>query len=200
MDALIIDNFDSFTFNLSQYCQILGVHTHTLRNTELSLEDISALSPDIIILSPGPGRPSGAGITLSVIDKFHCDIPILGVCLGHQAIGEYFGSRLSHSTRPLHGVQYPIEHKGHPIFKGISSPMKVARYHSLVLGSVLSPLTTIARTPEGEVMALAHNSLPIVGLQFHPESILTPSGHLLMENVLSYLSSYRVQNDQNDSF
>ena len=187
MHVFVLDNFDSFTYNLVQYLEILGAQTTIVRNNAIEVQDIMALAPDLILLSPGPGRPAEAGIMPEVITQCAGHFPILGVCLGHQAIGEAFGATLTYAAKPLHGVQDQLLHVQHPIFDGLPSPLPIGRYHSLLLDTVQPPLEAVAWSTDREVMAVVHQSLPIVGLQFHPESILSVHGHRLLENVLMYL-------------
>ena len=187
MHIFVLDNFDSFTYNLVQYVQILGAQTTVKRNNAIDVAGIRRLQPDLILLSPGPGRPEDAGIMPEVLRHLAGEIPILGVCLGHQAIGLAFGAELTYAAKPLHGVQDHLLHAGHPIFKGLPSPLPIGRYHSLILDSVVEPLDVVAQTASHEIMALVHRDLPIVGLQFHPESILSAHGHRLLENVIKYL-------------
>ncbi|MEC8379845.1 MAG: aminodeoxychorismate/anthranilate synthase component II [Myxococcota bacterium] len=187
MHVFVLDNYDSFTYNLVQYLEVLGAKTTTVRNNAIEVDEIESLRPDLILLSPGPGRPSEAGIMPELIKHVSGHIPLLGVCLGHQAIGEAFGASLTYAAKPLHGVQDNLLHAQHPIFKGLPSPLPIGRYHSLILRDVKAPLLSVAWSPIGEVMALVHQTWPIVGLQFHPESILSVHGHRLLENVLLYL-------------
>lgn len=183
---LVIDNYDSFTYNLVQYLGELGQEVCTARNDALDLNDIESLDPSHIVISPGPGTPDDAGISLSLICRFHRTIPILGICLGHQAIGQAFGARVINAPWLMHGKTSPIDHDGKGIFSGIPSPFTAMRYHSLIVAEPLpDELEVSARTPEGELMALRHVQYPTIGLQFHPESILTEHGHALLRNFLS---------------
>ena len=185
---LVIDNYDSFTYNLVQYLGELGTQPFVRRNDEITLDEIARLGPEQIVISPGPGRPEQAGITLDVIKKFGPTIPVLGVCLGHQAIGMAFGGSVVRATSPMHGKTSSITHDGRGVFAGIASPLTVARYHSLVVERAGLPteLEVSAQTEEdGTVMALRHRAFPIHGVQFHPESIMTREGAHLLRNFLS---------------
>jgi len=191
--VLLIDNYDSFTYNLYDYILQCGETCRIIRNDELSLKEIEELSFSSAIISPGPKTPKDAGITLEFIKEYFYKIPIMGVCLGHQAIGEFLGASLVKATRPMHGKTSEIFTKAHPIFEGLPSSFKVMRYHSLLLQQLPnSHLRVIAWTEEGEVMAVAHRHLPIVGVQFHPESILTEHGHQLMKNWLTFAHNMSV--------
>ena len=185
---LVIDNYDSFTYNLVQYLGELGTHPLVRRNTEITLDEIAALAPKQIVISPGPGRPEQAGITLDVIKRFGPSIPLLGVCLGHQAIGMAFGGAVVRAVAPMHGKTSAITHDGRGVFVGIASPFTVARYHSLVVQREGLPaeLEVSAQTEDdGTVMALRHKTYPIHGVQFHPESIMTREGSHLLRNFLN---------------
>lgn len=183
---LILDNYDSFVFNLTRYCEELGRLAIVYRNDALSVADIARLEPDAILISPGPGRPEDAGISVELIRHLSGRIPILGICLGHQAIGHAFGGEIRRAKEPMHGRSSIIQHDGAGIFAGLPAPLAVGRYHSLVIAPETIPqeLTVTARSETGEIMALAHKTHPTVGLQFHPESILTDAGHTLLENFL----------------
>jgi anthranilate synthase/aminodeoxychorismate synthase-like glutamine amidotransferase len=181
--VLLLDNYDSFTYNLRDYVLQLGEECLVVRNDEYTPEQIEQLSFDSIIISPGPRTPAEAGITPQLIAAFYNRKPILGICLGHQAIGEFFGAELIKAQKPMHGKTSPVTHNNHFLFQGLPSPMEVMRYHSLVLQKVEStPLQVTAQTPEGEVMAVVHPQYPVAGVQFHPESILTPQGLQLLRN------------------
>ncbi|HEV3217657.1 MAG TPA: aminodeoxychorismate/anthranilate synthase component II [Vicinamibacterales bacterium] len=185
---LVIDNYDSFTYNLVQYLGELGTTPVVRRNNEIALDEIAALAPTQIVISPGPGRPEQAGITLDVIKRFGPSIPLLGVCLGHQAIGMAFGGSVVRAPAPMHGKTSTIKHDGKGVFAGIASPFTVARYHSLVVERTDLPdaLEISAQTEDdGTVMAVRHRHFPIHGVQFHPESILTREGPHLLRNFLS---------------
>jgi anthranilate synthase component II len=184
---LLIDNYDSFTFNLYQYLGELGEEIAVIRNDQLSIEQIHQMNPKAIILSPGPGRPEDAGICKNVIQTFYNKIPILGICLGHQAIGVAFGSVVNGAKLIKHGKTSFITHSGSGLFKDLPSPSEVMRYHSLTIDkSSLSPqLECVASSMEDqEIMAIKHNQYPVYGLQFHPESIGTPSGKQILKNFL----------------
>jgi anthranilate synthase component 2 len=182
---LVLDNFDSFTFNLVDYLHQCGASCVVVRNN-VGLEEIEKLDFEAIVLSPGPGKPAGAGIMSSLIERFHQSKPILGICLGHQALGEFFGASLEKSIKPMHGKVSQIELGNDFMFEGIENPSLVVRYHSLILKKVASPLEIIAKTVEQEVMAIRHPSLPIRGLQFHPEAILTTDGIKMISNWITY--------------
>jgi anthranilate synthase/aminodeoxychorismate synthase-like glutamine amidotransferase len=184
--VLVIDNYDSFTYNLVQYLGELGAEPVVYRNDELTLAEVEALDPSHIVISPGPGDPDDGGISLDLIRTFHQRTPILGVCLGHQCIGAAFGGQIERAPRLMHGKTSPIYHDGQEIFEGVPSPFTATRYHSLVVHEPLPDcLQVTAVTPEGEVMALKHKSAPVIGLQFHPESILTEHGKDILRNFLT---------------
>jgi anthranilate synthase/aminodeoxychorismate synthase-like glutamine amidotransferase len=184
---LLIDNYDSFTYNLAQYFGELGEEVQVYRNDALTMQEVAARHPAHIVISPGPGDPSDAGISREVIRRLGPATPILGVCLGHQCIGEVFGGKIVPAPSLMHGKTSPILHEDDPLFDGIPQPFEAARYHSLVVApdSVPPSLKVIARTAGGEVMALRHDQYPIVGVQFHPESILTPHGKQILKNFLN---------------
>ncbi len=184
---LLIDNYDSFTFNLYQYIGTFTEDIRVVRNDEITIEEIRALAPERIVLSPGPKSPKEAGICMDVVREFCRDVPILGICLGHQCIGEAFGGTVSYAKALFHGKQSEITHSPDGIFTGIDSPVKVARYHSLAVqrGDLPECLEVTAETEDGEIMALRHRDYPVVGLQFHPESIYTEHGKRMIENFLS---------------
>ncbi|MBI5482782.1 MAG: aminodeoxychorismate/anthranilate synthase component II [Deltaproteobacteria bacterium] len=183
---LLIDNYDSFTYNLVQYFGELGCEVTVFRNDALGLDEIEEMEPERIVLSPGPCTPNEAGISLDLIRKFAPRTPILGVCLGHQAIGQAFGGKIVRSTTPMHGKVSTIFHDGRGVFAGLPNPIEATRYHSLVVerGSVPSCLEVSAKTWDDEIMGLRHRQFPCEGVQFHPESILTPQGKDLLRNFL----------------
>ena len=185
--VLVIDNYDSFTYNLVQYLGELGADIKVMRNDAVTLEEVAAARPSRIVISPGPGRPEQAGVTMQVIREMGQTTPILGVCLGHQAIGAVFGGRVVRAGVPMHGKTSTIEHDGRGVFCGINGPFQASRYHSLVVDGVTIPeaLEVSARTREdGIVMGLRHRSWPVHGVQFHPESILTGEGRRILRNFL----------------
>lgn len=184
---LILDNYDSFVFNLARYCEELGEAVAVYRNDDLTLHDIARLQPDRILLSPGPGRPGHAGIMVELIKTVSGSVPILGICLGHQAIGEAFGGRIVKAKEPMHGRSSLVDHNAAPPFEDIPSPFRVGRYHSLVVDPVSLPacLSVTAKSELGEIMGLKHKEHPTYGLQFHPESILTEHGYQLLRNFIS---------------
>ena len=181
---LLIDNYDSFTFNLYQYIGIFADDIKVVRNDKITIEEIRRMNPERIVLSPGPKSPSEAGICMDVVKEFYDKIPILGICLGHQCIGQALGGTVSYAKQLFHGKQSLIDHDGSSIFTGIDTPIKVARYHSLAVQSDDLPdcLRVLARTADGEIMAMRHKDYPVVGLQFHPESIYTEHGKRMVEN------------------
>ena len=184
---LLIDNYDSFTYNLYQYIGTFTGDIKVVRNDKITIEEIEQLNPDKIVLSPGPKSPKEAGICLDVVKHFTGEKPILGICLGHQCIGEALGGTVSYARKIFHGKQSRIAHDGTSIFNGINSPMKVARYHSLAVQKEGFPdcLKILAQTEDGEIMAIRHKEYPVVGLQFHPESIYTEHGKRLVENFVN---------------
>jgi len=183
---LLIDNYDSFVHNLARYFQQLGQRTFVVRNDAIDVAAVRAMGPDAVILSPGPGRPQQAGASLELVRQLHLELPILGICLGHQTIAEALGARTVRAPEPIHGRASAIEHNECGVFAGLPNPLSVGRYHSLVVedSSLPAELEVTARTPDGIVMAIAHRSLPIVGLQFHPESILTQRGYEVLAGFL----------------
>ncbi len=183
---LMIDNYDSFTWNLVQYFGELGEAVHTVRNDAITLDQVAALAPQRIVISPGPCTPNEAGISLALIERFAGRIPILGVCLGHQAIGAAFGARVVRAQQLMHGKTSPVTHAGAGVFRALPSPFTVTRYHSLALERETLPacLEVTASTLDGEIMGLRHRHYAVQGVQFHPESILTEHGHALLRNFL----------------
>ena len=183
---LMIDNYDSFTYNLVQYFCELGEEVVVFRNDEISLDKISQIKPRRIVISPGPGTPNKAGASLSIIDRFSARIPILGVCLGHQSIGQAFGGKITHAQQLMHGKTSPIFHHNTGVFRGLPNPFIATRYHSLVIERSTLPdcFEITARTEDEEIMGIRHNSLPVEGVQFHPESILSEHGHRMLRNFL----------------
>ena len=184
---LVIDNYDSFTYNLVQYLGELGERIEVRRNDEVTLDQIEVMKPDRILISPGPGTPTAAGITINVIEKFAGKLPMLGVCLGHQAIGQVFGGRVVRASRLVHGKSSKVQHDGKTIFAGLENPFPAGRYHSLIVEreSLPDELEISATTPSGTIMGLRHRKLKIEGVQFHPESIMTTEGKKLLANFLS---------------
>ncbi len=183
---LMIDNYDSFTFNLVQYFGELGQDVHTIRNDELTLAEIEALAPERIVISPGPCSPTEAGVSVAVLQRFGGRLPILGVCLGHQAIGAAFGGQVIRAQTIMHGKTSTISHDGRGVFDGLPSPYTVVRYHSLAIARETLPacLEISATTEDGEIMGVRHRQCAIEGVQFHPESIETEHGHRLLQNFL----------------
>lgn len=183
---LMIDNYDSFTWNLVQYFGELGVFVKVVRNDEITVSEIAALQPTYLVISPGPCSPAQAGVSVAAIRAFAGKIPILGVCLGHQAIAEAFGGRVVHAKRIMHGKTAPVYHEGVGVFTGLPNPVVCTRYHSLAVSrSDLPPeLEVTAWTEDGEIMGLRHRTLAVEGVQFHPESILTQHGHAMLKNFL----------------
>jgi len=188
---LVIDNYDSFTYNLVQYLRELGAEVRVERNDAITIAEIAELAPDRLLLSPGPRTPTEAGICLEVIQHFAANIPILGVCLGHQAIGQYFGARVGHARRVMHGKTSRVHHEEKSVFRGLPTPVQVGRYHSLVIDPATVPecleITAWTESPTGEpdeIMGIQHKTYPLHGVQFHPESILSEYGHPLLANFL----------------
>ncbi|HTO48429.1 MAG TPA: aminodeoxychorismate/anthranilate synthase component II [Burkholderiales bacterium] len=184
---LMIDNYDSFTYNLVQYLGELGADVKVVRNDETGLDEIERMHPDRIVISPGPCSPNEAGVSLGLIGRLGGAVPILGVCLGHQAIGQAYGGKVVHAKTLMHGKTSPIHHSGQGVFAGLPSPFIATRYHSLAVERTSLPdcLEVTAWTEDGEIMGLRHRSLPVEGVQFHPEAILTEHGHALLGNFLA---------------
>lgn len=183
---LVIDNYDSFTFNLVQYLGELGAEVRVFRNDEITLEEIESLKPERIMVSPGPCSPMEAGISCAVIEHFGPRLPVFGVCLGHQSIGQVYGGRIVRADRLMHGKTSPIHHGNQSVLKGMPNPFDATRYHSLLVerNSLPDILEVTAETAEGEIMGLRHREFPVHGVQFHPESILTQDGMRILENFL----------------
>jgi anthranilate synthase/aminodeoxychorismate synthase-like glutamine amidotransferase len=183
---LVIDNYDSFTYNLVQYFGELGADPQVKRNDAITTDEVEKMKPQKIVISPGPGRPQEAGISMELIRKFGGKIPILGVCLGHQCMGEVYGGKVVRAGRLMHGKTSPIQHDGRGVFQGLPNPFEATRYHSLIVekNSVPSCLEVCAETAEGEIMGLRHREYPVHGVQFHPESILSKEGKDLLANFL----------------
>ena len=187
----LIDNYDSFTYNLVQYFGELGAEIIVFLNDEIKVEQIEQLNPEALIISPGPGRPEDAGISMDAIKKLGPKIPTLGICLGHQCIGEIYGGRVTHAKEILHGKTSLIRHSKHPLFDQVSNPFKATRYHSLIVEEINLPieLDPIATTDDGTLMAVAHKKFPVFGLQFHPESVFTNVGMHILDNFLKIVAS-----------
>jgi para-aminobenzoate synthetase component 2 len=186
MSILVIDNYDSFTYNLVQYFGELGADLDVRRNDALTVEEAVALKPEKVVISPGPGTPDDAGISLELIKRLGPSTPILGVCLGHQAIGQAMGGNVIRAPRLMHGKTSLVNHEGHGVFAGLPSPLTATRYHSLIVEKESLPdcLEITAETDEGEIMGLKHTSWPLEGVQFHPESVLTDTGMQMIKNFL----------------
>ena len=185
---VMIDNYDSFVFNVARYFERLGLDMRVLRNDAASVEAIVDMAPSAVVISPGPCTPAQAGISTEVVRRLSGHLPILGVCLGHQVIGEAFGGRVTHARMPLHGQASDILHNGERLFVGLPNPARAGRYHSLIVEEtpeMASALAVDARSPEGEIMALSHRIHPTYGIQFHPESVLTPDGLRLIANFIA---------------
>lgn len=188
---LLIDNYDSFVHNLARYFVRLGAETRVVRNDELDVAEIRRLKPQAIVISPGPCTPAEAGCSVDVVRELHRDVPILGVCLGHQALAAAFGGAVVRAAEPRHGRTSPIEHDGSGLFAGLPSPLTVCRYHSLIINEATLPpaLRVTARTPDGVIMAVQHATAPLFGLQFHPEATLTEHGYAMLANFLRLAGS-----------
>jgi anthranilate synthase component II len=192
---LLIDNYDSFTFNLFHYLGGLGADVAVHRNDKITVNDVLAADPEAIVLSPGPRTPNDAGICLDLIKQAAPTIPIFGVCLGHQAIGQVFGGDVVRAPVPMHGKLSEVKHKGQSVFRGINGPFKATRYHSLVVDrkNIPQELSVTAETEDGLVMGLAHTKLPVHGVQFHPESIASEHGHLILRNFLELTADWNAE-------
>lgn len=186
---IVIDNYDSFTWNLVDLVRRGPYAVEVFRNDEISVEEVFHKDPKGVLISPGPGRPSDSGVSREIVDKLITTIPVLGVCLGYQLLGEAFGMKLIHASAPMHGKTSQVQHNGKGLFEGLPNPMTVMRYHSLLLQNQNLPeeLTVTAQTEEGEIMGIQHNFLNFAGVQFHPESILTELGERIVQNWLSAL-------------
>lgn len=191
--VIVIDNYDSFTYNLVQYLAELGADVEVFRNDAASLEQIAAKKPSHVVISPGPGRPEDAGISIELVKKLAGSVPILGVCLGHQAIAVAFGGRIAHAGKLFHGKTSEIYHDGKTIFRDVKNPFTATRYHSLVAERASLPVCfeISAETEDGVIMGVRHKELPVEGVQFHPESILTSEGHRILGNFLSLNGGHR---------
>ena len=185
---LMIDNYDSFTFNIVQYLGQMGEEVKVYRNDTINIDGIKALKPSAIFLSPGPCTPAQAGITVDVVREFYKDVPMMGICLGHQSIGYAFGAKVVRAERIMHGKVSPVKHDGKTIFVGLPNPFPAGRYHSLIVARETLPsfLEISAETDEGEIMGLRHKDYPVEGIQFHPESVLTPQGKRIIRNFLKH--------------
>jgi anthranilate synthase component 2 len=192
---ILIDNYDSFTFNLYHYLGALGAEVAVHRNDKITLDAVMDADPDAIVLSPGPCTPKDAGICIDLIDRAAATIPIMGVCLGHQALGEAFGGDVVRAPVLVHGKLSEVQHRGEGVFRGINGPFKATRYHSLVVdrGSLPAELAITAETGDGLIMGLSHRTLPSYGVQFHPESIASEHGHLILKNFLELAEAWNVK-------
>lgn len=190
---LMIDNYDSFVFNLVQYLKGLNEEVLVKRNDSLTIEDIRELNPDMIVLSPGPCTPNEAGVCIDTVKEFKGKIPILGICLGHQTIGQVFGGNVVKGDQPIHGKVYPINHTDSGVFKGLNNPLNVTRYHSLIVDKETLPdcLEITAQTEKGEIMGFKHKEYMVEGVQFHPEAILTEQGMELLSNFLEQAKKFK---------
>ena len=195
MRLLVIDNYDSFTYNLVHFLGELGAQSTVFRNDKITVEEIAALAPEGIVLSPGPATPNEAGVCLAVIDRFKETTPILGVCLGHQAIGQAMGGDVIRAPQLMHGKTSRVNHTGKGLFRGLNSGFEATRYHSLIVKRETLPetLEITATSDEGLIMGLQHKTLPLHGVQFHPESIASENGHALLQNFLTITRDFRVR-------
>ncbi|HEV7292056.1 MAG TPA: aminodeoxychorismate/anthranilate synthase component II [Devosia sp.] len=193
--TLVIDNYDSFTYNLVHFLGELGADITVVRNDKITPDEIAELAPEAIVLSPGPCTPTEAGICLDVIDRFKSEIPMLGVCLGHQAIGQAMGGEVIRAPHLVHGKTSPIEHTGKGLFQGLNSNFEATRYHSLIVKQETLPetLEVTASTADGLIMGMQHKSLPLHGVQFHPESIASENGHALLQNFLNIARDFKTR-------
>jgi len=192
---LVIDNYDSFVHNLARHFEIADVETRVVRNDAITLDEIEAMAPEALVLSPGPCTPKEAGVCVEAVKHFGAILPILGVCLGHQAIGEAYGAQTLRAGKPVHGKAAEITHDGKGVFKTLPCPMNVGRYHSLILQPSKScKLITTAQTGDGEIMAMRHPIHPVYGVQFHPESVLTEHGQTLVQNFVDIVREHRTLN------
>ena len=191
---LMVDNYDSFTYNIVQYFGELGAEVEVFRNDEITLEGIAARQPDRLVISPGPCAPAQAGVSLAAIKAYAGKIPLLGVCLGHQAIGEAFGGKVIHAKQLMHGKTSPVFHKDIGVFRGLPNPITCTRYHSLAVERETLPdcLEVTAETEDGEIMGMRHKTMAVEGVQFHPESILTEQGHQMLDNFLKEYREFKV--------
>jgi para-aminobenzoate synthetase component II len=191
---LIIDNYDSFVFNVARYFAELGESAQVIRNDEIDIEAVQRLAPKAVVLSPGPCSPREAGVSCAIVKELSGTVPILGICLGHQCIGEVFGGRVTRARHPMHGRASAISHEGRSLFRSLPNPLRAGRYHSLIVevdqGKSV-PIAVTARSEDGEVMALQHRTHPTFGVQFHPESVLTDGGHQLLSNFLEIAAAAR---------
>jgi anthranilate synthase/aminodeoxychorismate synthase-like glutamine amidotransferase len=194
MRLLLLDNYDSFTYNLYDYLRRAGCDVAVKRNDETNVDEIESLQPNAIVLSPGPRTPNEAGCLMQVIQKFHYKLPMLGVCLGHQAIGEHFGATLRKAIKPMHGKTAKVHHNAdHPLLYNVPQPFDAMRYHSLIIDNLPETLIAMGQTDDGELMMMRHATLPLFGVQFHPESILTSVGLQLIENWVSWVNGSKKQ-------
>lgn len=194
---LVIDNYDSFVHNLARYFEREGQDVRVIRNDAITVEAVRAIDPLAIVLSPGPCSPNEAGICLDIVRELGPDYPMLGVCLGHQAIGQIYGGLVLRASRPVHGKASVVTHDGAGLFAGVKSPLNVARYHSLIADiTAAQNLDVLAATGEGEVMAIAHKTHPVYGVQFHPESILTEQGDIIVRNFIQIAQKHRMLKDE----